>query len=133
MKRYFSALGGALAVGLAATAAQAATGPEHATACFASNQWQGWSAPAAGDGDVLYLRVNMHDVYQVDLVPGSHARKYPGSFLVNRVRGSDWICSSLDLDLSLSDDLGFRQPLIARSMRKLSPVEIAAIPKKDLP
>jgi hypothetical protein len=54
-------------------------------------------------------------------------------FLVNRVRGSDWICSPLDLDLTLADHNGYREPLISRSLRKLTPAEVAAIPRKDLP
>jgi hypothetical protein len=99
--------------------------------CFLSSAWRGWSAP--GDGDVLYLRVHLHDIYRVDLTPGAHVRRYPDYFLVNRVRGSDWICSPLDLDLTLSDHAGFQQPLIARSLRKLTPEEVAAIPRKDLP
>ena len=131
--------GAALALTLAATAAQAdkapdAQRPDARTGrnnCFLSNNWQGWSA--SPDGDALYFRININDVYKVDLTPGSHAHKYPGSFLVNRVRGSNWICSPLDLDLTLADDTGMRQPLIARSMHKLTPAEIAAIPRKDRP
>ena len=116
---------------LAVTGASAATDPKSGKDCFLSNSWQGWSAP--GDGDVLYLRVNMHDIYRVDLTPGTHARKDPDRFLVNRVHGPDWICSPLDLDLTLDDHHGFREPLIARSLRKLTPQEVAAIPPKDLP
>jgi len=123
------------AAALVATAATAATNPteparrgEH---CFLSNSWQGWSAP--GGGDMLYLRVNTRDVYRVDLTPGTHARKGPENFLVSQVRGSNWICSPLDLDLTLSDHHGFREPLIARTLRKLTAAEIAAIPRRDLP
>jgi hypothetical protein len=99
--------------------------------CFLSNNWEGWSAP--GDGDALLLRVGLHDIYRVDLTPGSHARRGPGEFLVNRIRGSNWICSHLDLDLTISDPQGFRSALIARSLRKLTLAEVSAIPKKDLP
>ena len=120
------------AIAFAAAAASAAESPKDpGKNCFLSNSWQGWSAP--GDGDALYLRVGLHDIYRVDLTPGTHARKYGDRFLVNRVRGSNWICSPLDLDLTLSDQQGFREPLIARSLRKLTPAEIAAIPRKDLP
>jgi hypothetical protein len=118
-------------IALAATGASAAAKPDHGQDCFLSNNWQGWSAP--GDGDVLLLRVGVRDIYRVDLTPGSHVRKDGDRFLVNQVRGSDWICSPLDLDLTLSDHHGFREPLIARSIRKLTPAEIAAIPRKDLP
>jgi len=115
-----------------AAAAAPAPGAAAGQACFTSRDWEGWSAP--GDGDVLLLRVRSHDIYRVELTPGSHVRKEVDNFLVNRVRGSSWICSPLDLDLTLNDrTIGARQGLIARSLRKLTPQEIAAIPKKDLP
>jgi hypothetical protein len=116
---------------LVATAAGAAPDQARGNACFASNTWQGWSAP--GNGDVLYLRVGLRDIYRVELTPGTHVRRDGDRFLVNRVRGSNWICSPLDLDLTLSDHHGFQEPLIARSLRKLTPAEVAAIPRKDLP
>lgn len=116
----------------AAANAQTSSAPAHkGSNCFASNTWQGWSTTA--NGDALLLRINNRDVYRVDLTPGSHASKGADRFLVNQVRGSNWICSALDLDLTLSDHMGFRQPLIATSMRKLTPAEIAAIPRKELP
>lgn len=141
MKRHVRTLAAAAALALGASAAPtfvaqaATTSPEPRSSCFASNQWQGWSAPAAGHGDLLLLRVGLHDIYRVDLTPGSHAYKYGGSFLINKMRGSNWICSHLDLDLAISETGGgyYRQPLIATSLRKLTPTEIAAIPKKDLP
>jgi len=129
-------------IGLAATVAalalaplaHAATGPAPAKtggSCFASNTWEGWKT--TNNGDALLLRINNRDIYRVDLTPGTHAYRGADQFLVNRVRGSNFICSALDLDLTLADHNGFRQPLIATSMRKLSPAEIAAIPRKDLP
>ena len=99
--------------------------------CFATNSWQSWTT--TDNGDALLLRVNLRDYYKVDLTPGTRARKGPGEFLVNQVRGSNWICSHLDLDLTISDNLGFKQPLIATSLHKLTPAEVAAIPKKELP
>jgi hypothetical protein len=122
----------ALALTLVATAAGATSpAPQHQSCFPAGGAWTNWSA--APNGDVLYLRVHINDIYQVDLTPGSRVYKSPGYFLVNVVRGSGWICSAIDLDLTLSSDYGFRKPLIATSMRKLTPAEIAAIPKKYLP
>jgi hypothetical protein len=69
----------------------------------------------------------------VGLNRGAHVRHYGDFVLINEVRGSPWICSHLDLDLTLADRAGYRQPLIARSLRKLTPEEVAAIPRKDLP
>ena len=131
MKRHGGMLAVALMLTLVASAAQA-TSREARQNCFpAGTAWENWSA--AGNGDALYLRVNIRDIYRVDLTPGSHVYKSPGYFLVNRVRGSGWICSAIDLDLTLASDYGFRKPLIAVSMRKLTPAEVAAIPRKDLP
>ncbi|MDP3173004.1 MAG: hypothetical protein Q8M88_01045 [Phenylobacterium sp.] len=116
---------------LAATTAYAADAPKPERNCFPSNSWQGWSAP--GDSDFLLLRVSGTDIWRVDLTPGVHVNKSPNRFLVNEMRGSTWICSAIDLDLTLSDRDGFRQPLIAKSLRKMTPEEIAVVPPKDLP
>ena len=133
MTRHFTIMTAALALGLAAPAAHASQ-PDQAAHqnCFpAGPAWQSWSA--AENGDVLYLRVHINDIYRVDLRPGSHVYKNSSYFLVNRVRGSNWICSALDLDLTLAGDYGYRKPLIAVSMRKLTPEEAAAIPRKERP
>ena len=119
------------AIALGAAAAQAAPGPDAKAGCFSTRSWDGWSASA--DGDTLYLRVDRRDVYRVDLTKGSHVRKDADRFLINQVRGSDWVCSPLDLQLTLSDHQGFREPLIARALRKLTPQEVAALPAKERP
>jgi hypothetical protein len=124
----------AAAAALAPAFTHAATeGPaaRQASGCFASNTWQNWTTTA--NGDALLLRIDNRDIYRVDLTPGAHVSRGADRFLVNQVRGSSWICSALDLDLTLADHVGFRQPLIATSMRKLSPAEVAAIPRKELP
>jgi hypothetical protein len=119
-----------LAAAVAAPAAWAHPAPDREH-CFASGTWKSWTAAASGD--VLYLRININDIYRVDLTRGSHVRHDAGDFLVNQVRGSNWICSALDLDLTLSNDLGVRRPLIATNMRKLTPAEVAAIPRRERP
>jgi hypothetical protein len=138
MRTKIVGLATALVVATLAPLAHAQTGaasqpaPAHkGSGCFTSNSWQGWSTTAGGDA--LLLRMNNGDVYRVDLTPGTHASKGADRFLINQVRGSNWICSALDLDLTLSDHMGFRQPLIATSMRKLTPAEVAAIPPKERP
>ena len=119
---------------VAALAAGCAAGPAAAgdrAPCFFITQWQGWKAPSP---DVIYLGVNMHDVYRVDLSAGSPQLQWPNVHLISIVRGGgDSICSAIDLDLKVSDTLGFATPLIAKSLTKLTPEEVAAIPKKDRP
>ncbi len=111
-----------------AAAEPVAPSPEHN--CFYITEWKGWKAP---DANTLYLRVNLHDIYKVGLSAGSEQLKWPGNHLVSQVRGSSSICSALDLDLAVSDGHGFKTPIIATTLIKLTPEQIAAIPKKDLP
>ncbi len=119
-----------LAFLLPATASAAKT-PDPARDCFISSAWRGWSAPRGADA--LYLRVHTNDIYRVDLTPGTRIHRYGGDYLVNQVRGSSWICSALDLDLALSNYGGFPRPIVAANLRKLTPEEVAAIPREDLP
>jgi hypothetical protein len=128
-----SCLVAAMALGLSATASLAdptpGTGKSRAP-CFFTSQWQGWKAP---NDRTLYLGVNNRDIYRVELSGSSPELQGPGVHLVFKARGSSSICSPLDLDLSVSDGHGFHSPLIARSLTKLTPEEVAAIPRKDRP
>ncbi len=127
---------GLAVVGLAALLAvgPAAAAPEDPEAkandCFMVTQWHGWKSPS---DDIIYIKVGMHDVYQVNLSGGSPLLKAPGMHLVSKVRGSDMICSALDLDLKLADSFGIEEPLIASSIAKMTPAEVALIPEQYRP
>jgi hypothetical protein len=70
----------------------------------------------------------------VDLVGGSNLLTGPTPHLINKVRGPDTVCSAIDLDLQVSAGTGGPiEPLIAKSLVKLTPQQVAALPKKDLP
>lgn len=134
-----SILSKAVTLGFAAAAATAALSVasvasakegEGRASCFFTNSWRGWSSPSP---DVLYLDVGHHRVYRVDVLGGGSRLKSPGSFLVSKVRGSNSICSHLDLDLAVSDTNGFHSPLIATKLTLLTPEQVAAIPRKDRP
>jgi hypothetical protein len=121
---------------LASTAAALFGGPALAatdnprTPCFYITQWQGWKAP---DAKTIYLGVNLHEVYRADLSAGSPQLQWPDAHLVSQVRGSDSICSAIDLQLAVADTNGFKEPLIVSKLTKLTPEEVAAIPKKYRP
>jgi hypothetical protein len=121
--------------GLTATLALGAAAPALAAAsshpCFFISQWRSWKAPNA---DTIYLGVNQHDVYRVDLSAGSNDLTAPGVHLVSQFRGTSSVCNALDLDLKVADNFGgIVTPLIVRSITKLTPEEIAAIPPRDRP
>jgi hypothetical protein len=127
--------GGLIAAGLAALSAApaAAASPpassDHPQSCFYVTQWRGWKAPSP---DVLYLGVNQHDVYKVELAAGP-AVPWSSVSLISKTRGGGSVCTALDLDLSVTDGHGFREALIAKSIIKLTPAEVAAIPPRFRP
>jgi len=104
--------------------------PTQRTPCFFLSQWQGWKAP---NDHTLYLAVNVHDVYQVDLASGSSRLQEPDARLINRAFGSSDVCTALDLQLSVADLGGFPEPLFPAHLSKLTPEQVAAIPKKYRP
>lgn len=132
MKARAIVLGAAIAASVTggAWADKAADKPK-TESCFLSSQWQGWRAP---DDHTLYLRVNIRDIYKVELSAGSNLLTWPDVHLVNVLHGGDYICSPLDLQFKVVDNGGVAQSaLIAKSITKLTPEQVAAIPKKDLP
>jgi hypothetical protein len=123
-----AALASVLAVPAVASAAAPQTsdrGP-----CFFVSQWKSWKAV---DDNTILLRVNRNDIYRVDVSGGADQLRGPGNFLLSKSHGNS-ICSHLDLDLSAADTTSsFKVPLIAKSLVKLTPEEVAKIPAKDLP
>jgi hypothetical protein len=123
-----AALAGVLAV--PAVASAAAPDIKDSGPCFFVSQWKTWKAV---DDNTILLRVNRNDIYRVGVTGGADHLRGPGTFLVSESHGNS-VCSHLDLDLSASDtSTRMKIPLIARSLVKLSPAEVAAIPAKDLP
>ncbi len=132
---------GLIAAGLsmAAAAAQAAApvdpskpppASDHLDKCFYLSDWENWTSPS---DDVIYLRVRTNDVYKIALSTPSSELRWPDVHLVNRVYGVDSVCYPIDLDMSVSDGTGIHERLIAKAITRLTPEEIAAIPKKYRP
>lgn len=133
MLKRLSVLGACLAAGSLGFASQAlsATPTQRTDSCFLANDWDGWKSP---NPNVIYVRVGVSRIYELDLSAGSNQLQEPDMHLVSKIRGSDWICDPLDLQLQLADNHGaFEEPLFVKSITRLTPDQIAAIPKKDLP
>ena len=119
----------ALAMLGAASAAPAAD--TNGRRCFTVNDWHGWSSPSP---DVLYLAVNFRDVYKAELTQPVQGLDPAYTVLISDETGPQSICSAVDLHLIMTRrGGGGRRGLIVRSLTKLTPEEIAAIPKKDRP
>jgi hypothetical protein len=119
----------ASAVCLGATTALADS-PNH-NSCFLSANWSGWKSP---NPNTIYLRIDVGRIYRLDLAQPSYELNDPDAHLVSRIRGSDWICSPLDLQLYVADSHGAgREPLFVKSITELTPDEVKAIPAKYRP
>jgi hypothetical protein len=119
----------------AATAVLGLTGVAHAATpnatrnCFLVHDWEDWRG---ADPNTIYLRVNAHDFYRLDLSSGSQMVTDQANHLISDTRDSGWVCSPLDLNLKISDG-HIVEPLIVKTITKLTPDEVAAIPKKAMP
>ncbi len=87
--RLLMAAAAALALGGLAHAADAPPAKPKSS-CFFSRDWSGWRSP---DEKTIYLRVNVRDIWQVDLTGGSQLLTWPDSHLINDVRGPDSVCA----------------------------------------
>lgn len=117
------------ALGLSGVAHADAPAAKPKSSCFFTRDWAGWRAP---NKDTIYLRVNVRDIWRIDLSSGSQLLTWPDSHLINEVRGPDSVCSPIDLDLRVAND-HIVIPLFVKAITRLTPEEVAAIPKKDLP
>jgi hypothetical protein len=86
---------------------------------------------AAADERTVNVRVGVKDVYQFEMLGRCPDVDWNQSVaLVSR--GSDYICSGLDAELVTHSPIGpMRCPV--KNIHKLSPAEIAALPKRARP
>ena len=99
--------------------------------CFTVNDWHGWSSPSP---DVLYLAVNFKDVYKAELTQPAPGLDPADTVIISDETGLQSICSAVDLHLIMTRrGGGGRRGLIVKSLTRLTPEEIAAIPKKYRP
>jgi len=112
-------------------AASAAPADTNGRSCFTVNNWHGWSSPSP---DVLYLAVNFRDVYKVELAHPVEGLHLVDTVVISDEAGLQSVCGAADLHLIMTHRRGgSRQGLIVRSLTRLTPEEIAAVPKKDRP
>ena len=96
--------------------------------CFRTADVYSWNAP---DRRTVYLKVNLHDYYALKLLGDCGDIDFDQSIGLES-RGSDWICSGLDVTVIAHTPIG-RQRCMATGLHRLSPAEVAAIPPKQRP
>jgi len=114
----------------ASTVANAQPTAKPGQQCFYANDWGNWRA---ADEHTMYIRVGLRRVFRLDFASSCHTMTWPGVHLITTFRGSSSICSPLDIDLKVADDHGIPEPCIVSGLSELTPDQIAAMPKKDLP
>lgn len=127
-----SAAVAALALGAGASAAaEPAPTPASTNTCFRMSQIQNHTK---GDNQTLYLRIRNRDVWRLDMTGNCLAGASTNDALVMEpVSGNDLICRPLDLGLKVRMGPGALSPCIIKSMTRLTPDEIAALPAKVRP
>lgn len=125
------ALAAAGALGLPLTAAAAtpdAAPAKPRSACFWTSQINNFAAP---DEKTVYVRVGVRDVFELNMLGRCPDVDWNQSIAV-RSRGSSHICSGLDAEIISPTPIG-PQRCPVKSVRKLTPAEIAALPKRARP
>jgi hypothetical protein len=99
--------------------------------CFHSIDFESWKAV---DDQTMYLHIRGNRYFRVDLANKCFMLKVPNAHLITIFRGPDLICSAVDWDLKVSQDIhDIPEPCIVKSMQVLTPAEAAAIPPKFKP
>lgn len=117
----------AVSAGSASAATPAKPG-KSAQACFWTRDVSNFQA---ADRSTVNIRVGVRDVYQLVLFSSNSDIDWTQHIGIES-RGSDRICSGLDATIIVPGPIG-PQRIPVTSVRKLTPEEVAALPKKARP
>ncbi|HEX7759071.1 MAG TPA: DUF6491 family protein [Caulobacteraceae bacterium] len=122
--------GAALALSGLAIQTPAMAKPKNGDACFYGRMANGFSAP---NDRTVYVRAGVRDVYELKLFAPCIDVDW-AQHIALRSRSGDFICegNNVDYEVFSPSPIG-RQRCQVTSVRKLTPVEVAAMPKKDRP
>lgn len=99
--------------------------------CFRSSDIRGHTI---GDRQTLYLRVRQSEVYRVGMAGSCLAGAISSDPLVMRQPpGSSIVCRPIDLDVGVSRDGMIATTCIVQSIVKLTPEQVAALPRRLRP
>jgi hypothetical protein len=132
------------AIGLAASAAvlagavfsaqdvsaqPAAADSGHGNQCFYTRNINGFQAP---DDRTVYIRVGVNDIYRLSLMVDCIGLSFRQGIGLESTPGDPWICSAIQATV-VYRDTGISNRCPVSGIHKLTPAEIAALPKRDLP
>jgi len=97
--------------------------------CFYTRNINGFHAT---DDRTLYIRVGVRDIYRLDLMNDCTSLTFRQGIGLESTPGDPWICSAIQATV-VYRDTGMRNRCPVSNIHKLTPAEIAALPKRDLP
>jgi hypothetical protein len=111
------------------SAAQAQPPAKPQRSCFYASNINNYTV---ADSRTIYLRVGVADVYKLGLMSDCPELTFRTTNLSFTRSGVGSICSPIDLTIRYRQ-AGARRICPVADMRKLTPAEIAALPKRDRP
>ena len=90
------------------------------------------SAHSIADSKTMYLSVGRHDVYKVSMVGACLGGAMSSDPIITESFGGGPICRPIDLNLKIATGVGASACFVDK-FEKLTPEQIAAIPKRQRP
>jgi hypothetical protein len=98
--------------------------------CFFHDNTSGFSAP---DDHTVYIRVNIRDVYKLDLYGPCPNVDWTMRIGIQDRGSGGWICTGDLVDILVHDPALGRQRCMGKVVSKLTPEEVKALPKRARP
>jgi len=115
------------ALWLAAPSASAASSKN---TCFARRNVESFNAP---DDHTVYLRDGVRNIYRLDLMTSCLDLSFRQGIGLEDQPANAFICSPLEATVVYRAAGGIPQRCPVKAIHRLTPAEVAAVPKKDLP
>jgi len=100
-----------------------------AKSCFYAGNIENY---AVANDRLMYLRVGVADVYRLDLMMDCPELTFRQNVEITHTGAGSLVCSPIDLTVRFHQ-IGARRVCPVSDMRKLTPAEVAALPKHDRP
>jgi hypothetical protein len=124
------ALSGAALMGAALSFAPAALAAASRDTCFARSEVESFSAPS---DHTVYLWVGVNRIYRLDLMTSCLDLTFRQGIGLEDQPAGAFVCSPLEATIVYRAAGGIRQRCPVKAIHQLTPAEVAATPRKDLP
>lgn len=118
-----------LAIVALSAAAVNAQPPASHNQCFYVRNINGFNAP---NDRTLYIRVGVNEVYRLDLMVDCTGMSFRQGLGIRSTPGDPWICSPIQAEIVYREH-GIPSRCPVSAIHKLTPDELAALPKRDRP